>query len=200
MSTYPVSPTLTTSPPASRRTIVCGMLAGALLVAVPPLVEYVAGDFFLLLPVALVLMLVALPGLRRHQGGQDGPIGAVGLRMVTTGLVVAVATMVLGSILLDSVPPAVQDVAEPVLVLIAGLAALAAVAGLVMVSIGMLRAGVYPVLAVVLFGAGLVLALLAEIVEQSLSGPVPMLLDVLPPTLFAASGLGLLGLSHSARS
>lgn len=188
-------------PPAvPRRSLVAGLIAGSLLVAVPPLVEYVADDFILLLPVALVLMLVALPGLRRRQHGADEPAGRIGLRLVNLGLLVAIVTVVVGSLVLDALPAAVQTVAEPLLMLVAAVAALGAVVGLVLLTVGMARARVYPLLAVVLFGPCLVLALVAEAIEQTLSGPVPMVLDVLPPTLFVASGLGLLGLSLAARS
>ena len=187
-------------PVAPRRSIVAGFVAGGLLVAVPPLVEYVADDFFLLLPVALLLMLVALPGLRRAQHGADEPHGRGGLRMLNLGLLAAIGIMVVGSIALDALPARAQTVTEPLLMLVAGVAALTAVGGLILLSAGMVRAGVYPVLAVALFGPGLVLALVAELVEQTLTGTVPMILDVLPPTLFVASGLGLLGIVAAARA
>jgi hypothetical protein len=188
-----------TEPGVPRHAVTAGLLAGGLLVVTPALVELVADDLFVLLPVALVAMLVALPGLRRHQQGLDGRAGSLGIRLLNAGLLGAIVIMVAGSLALDSLSSGLQDVAEPVLLLLAGLAALAAVVGLVLLAAGMVRARVYPVPAVLLFGGGLVLALVVEAWEQSLTGAVPVVLDVLPPVLFTATGVGLLGIAVAAR-
>ena len=184
---------------APRLSIAAGLCAGVLLVAVAPLTELVAGDFFMLLPVALVLVVVALPGLRAVQGGADGSAGRAGLRMLALGLLSAVVLVVVGSLALDALPEGTADVVEPLLLLAAGVAALVAIAGLGCLTAGMLRAGTYPRAAVLLFGPVLLLGLVAEVVEQSMSGGIPTVLDVLPPVLFLVSGLGLLGIVRSAR-
>jgi hypothetical protein len=196
------APTTLPAPPdhaASRTGVVAGLLAGGLLVVVPALVELVAGDLFVLVPIALLAMLVALPGLRRHQRGLDGRAGSLGLRLLNTGLLGAIAVVVVGSIALDSLSSGAQDVAEPVLMLLAGLCAGAAILGLVLLTTGMVRARVYPVPAVLLFGVGLVLGLATEVWEQSLTGAIPTALDVLPPALLTATGVGLLGIALAAR-
>jgi len=48
------------------------------LVVVPVLVEFVSGDAFLLMGLAGLLVLAALPGIRRIQLGADGRSGTWG--------------------------------------------------------------------------------------------------------------------------
>lgn len=201
-STAPGSPTVTRPSTPAHATptysLIAGATAGGLLLAVAPLTELVAGDFFLLLPLALVLMLVALPGLRAAQGGADGAAGRLGLRMLTLGLLGAVLLVVVGSLVLDSMSSGAADATEPVLLVAAGAATVAAIVGLGLLTAGMVRASVYPRGAVLLFGPVLLLALVVEVLEQSVSGSVPTALDVLPPVLFFSSGLGLLGIVRAA--
>jgi hypothetical protein len=206
MTTHPATSAATGVAPArapaeaSRLAVGSGLLAGGLLAVVPALVELVGDGFFVLLPVALLAMLVALPGLRRHQDGRDGHAGKLGVAMVNLGLLGAVLVMVAGSLVLDSLSARAQDSLEPLLMGTAAAGAVAAAVGLVLLTVGMLRARLYPAPAVVAFGPGLVLALVAETWEQTLTGPVPLLLDVLPPTFFTLTGLGLIGIALAARA
>lgn len=173
------------------------MCSGLLLIVVPLLVEFVAGEFFLLLGVALLLLVFALPGLHRLQRGADGRLGRWGVRLTICGLVVVAALVLVGELLLGS---AESDVAEAVLSVLAALSMLAAVAGLVMFAIGITRSSVYPSAGMWLFLGGMVVALVSESFEQSLQGPVPTLADILPPAGFIVAGLGLVALGLSARS
>lgn len=118
------APDLVTPAPATlgRGVRVCAGLAGVLLVVTPPLVEFVAGDFFLLLPLALLLALIALVALIRRRSALN-PLGQIGLKVAVSALVVAIAS---------------------------------------------------------------------EVFEQSLTGPVPTLADLVPPLAFFLTGVGLL--------
>lgn len=183
--------------PTWRVTPILTLCSGLLLIVVPLLVEFVAGEFFLLLGVALLLLVFALPGLHRLQRGADGRLGRWGVRLTICGLVVVAALVLVGELLLGS---AESDVAEAVLSVLAALSMLAAVAGLVMFAIGITRSSVYPSAGMWLFLGGMVVALVSESFEQSLQGPVPTLADILPPAGFIVAGLGLVALGLSARS
>ena len=114
---------VTPTPPTLGRGVrICAGVAGVLLVITPPLVEFVAGDFFLLLPLALLLALIALVALIRQRSALS-PLGRIGLTVAASALVVAIAS---------------------------------------------------------------------ETYEQSLTGPVPTLADVVPPLAFVLTGVGLL--------
>lgn len=176
---------------------VLAMVAGALLVVVPLLVEFVDGDFFALMGIMALTLLASLPGLRRAQAGRDGASGRRGLRMLVGGLVV-VAVLIASADALDAaVSGATQDVVETVFMLLAALAALAAMAGTILFGHGLLRAQVLPARWVWTFLAGMVLALVSESFEQSLAGTVPRLADVLPPLGFIVAGVGLLGIGSA---
>ncbi len=71
-------------------------------------------------------------------------------------------------------------------------------AGVVSFSIGMTRARVFPRPAIWVFLGGMAVALLAEAFEQSLSGGVPVVADVLPVVGFMVAGGGLLLLGRAA--
>lgn len=119
-----VAPDLVTPAPVTlgRGVRICAGVAGVLLVLTPPLVEFVAGDFFLLMPLALLLALIALVALIRRRSALS-PLGRIGLKVAVCALVVAIAS---------------------------------------------------------------------EVFEQSLTGPVPRLADVVPPLAFFLTGVGLL--------
>ena len=172
--------------------------AGALFVVVPMLVEFVSGDAFLLMGVAGLLVLAALPGLRRLQRGADGRSGSWGLRLTMVGLCSLVVLILSGDLIDAAVSGTAQDVAEAGFMLVGGLAGLATLLGIVLFSVGMTRARVFPPAAIWVFLGGMVLAFVSETFEQSLRGPVPWLADTLPPLGFMVAGLGLLAIGLSA--
>lgn len=174
------------------------LAAGGLFVVVPVLVEFVSGDAFLLMGVAGLLVLAALPGLRRLQEGADGKSGSWGLRLTVVGLCSLVVLILSGDLIDAAVSGGAQDVAEAGFMLIGGLAGLATLLGIVLFSVGMTRARVFPAAAIWVFLGGMVLAFVSEAFEQSLRGPVPWLADTLPPLGFVVAGLGLLAIGYSA--
>lgn len=172
--------------------------AGALFVVVPVLVELVTGDAFLLMGLAGLLFLAALPGVRRVQEGADGRAGAWGLRLIYLGLSALVVLILSGDLIDATVDGTAQEVAETVFLLVGALSGVAMVVGVVLFSIGMTRARVFPAAAIWVFLGGMVVALVSEAFEQSLRGPVPWLADTLPPLGFMAAGVGLLAIGYSA--
>ena len=201
MSAQSVSPVQATRTKrvTSRRTSTLTMIAGVLFVVVPLLVELVSGDAFALMGVALLVLLAALPGLRRLQAGRDGALGRWGLRMVVAGLVAMVGLVLSGDLLDAALSGGAQEVAEGVWLAVAAVAALSALAGVVAFSVGLTKARVLAPAGIWGFLAGMTLGLVSESFEQSLSGPVPWLADLLPPLGFMAAGAGLLLLGLSAR-
>ena len=174
--------------------------AGVLFVVVPVLVEFVSGDAFLLMGVAGLLVLAALPGLRRLQHGADGRSGSWGLRLTMVGLCSLVVLILSGDLIDAAVSGTAQGVAEAGFMLVGGLAGLATLLGIVLFSVGMTRARVFPPAAIWIFLGGMVVAFVSESFEQSLRGPVPWLADTLPPLGFMVAGIGLLAIGHSALS
>jgi hypothetical protein len=174
------------------------LAAGGLFVVVPVLVEFVSGDAFLLMGVAGLLVLAALPGLRRLQDGADGRSGSWGLRLTVVGLCSLVVLILSGDLIDAAVSGGAQDVAEAGFMVVGGLAGLATLLGIVLFSVGMTRARVFPAAAIWVFLGGIVLAFVSEAFEQSLRGPVPWLADTLPPLGFIVAGLGLLAIGYSA--
>ena len=194
---------MTTTAPATvrtgpARTPLLLRLAGALMVVVPLLVELVSGDAFALIGLPLLLLLCSLPGLRRLQHGRDGRAGAWGLRLTTGGLAAMVVLVVSADPLAAAFSGSAEAVAETAWLAVATVAALAAVVGVVMFAVGLTRARVLSPVGVWLFLVGLAGGLVAESFEQSLSGPVPWVADVLPPLGFVVAGVGLLLLGRSA--
>lgn len=181
-----------------RTTGVLTLVAGALFVVVPLLVEFVSGDAFALMGLAGVMVLVALPGLRRLQQGADGRAGSWGLRLVFAGLVVLVALVVSGDPLDTALDGTAQAVVEGVFAVLGVVSVLALLVGVILFSVGMTRAAVFPRPAIWVFLGGMTLALGSEAFEQSLRGPVPTLADVLPVLGFVVAGLGLLLLGRAA--
>ena len=160
-----------------------------------PLVELVAGEFFLLLGVAALLLVLALPGLHHQQKGADGALGRWGVRVSVGGLLLAGALIVVAEAVLDAIGAA--DTGETVVGVLAALSALAVLVGLVLFGVGMSRSHVYPAAGIWLFLGGMVVALVSESVEQSLRGPIPTLADVRPPAGFVVAGVGLVVLGRA---
>lgn len=183
----------------SRRTSSLTAAAGALFVVVPVIVQFVAGDAFLLMGLALLLVLAALPGLGRVQMGRDGAWGRWGLRLTGAGLGTMVVLVLSGDALDAWLGGTAQDVAEGVWLLAATVAAVSALVGIVSFSIGMTRARVLDPSGIWLFLGGMTAGLISESIEQSLRGPVPWSADAVPPVAFAIAGCGLLTLARSAR-
>lgn len=189
------------APPIVRghRTSTLTLIAGALFVVVPLLVEFVSGDAFLLVGVALLLLATALPGLRRLQAGRDGQLGRWGLRLTLAGLIGMVVLVLTGDLVDAILSGAAQSVAEGVWLVAAAVAALSALAGVIAFSVAMTRAKVLAPVGIWVFLGGMTLGLVSESFEQSLRGPVPWLADVLPPLGFVMAGVGLVLLGRSAR-
>jgi hypothetical protein len=72
-----------------RLSAAAAIVAGAMLVVAVPLTELVSGEFFLLAPLALLLLLLSAPGLRTTIPGAGGRPGALAVRALVTGAVVA---------------------------------------------------------------------------------------------------------------
>lgn len=174
------------------------LAAGGLFVIVPLLVEFVSGDAFLLMGVAGILVLSAMPGLRRHQGGADGRTGAWALRLTMGGLCTLVLLILSGDLVDAAVSGSVQTVVEVVFMMVGGAATLALLLGIVLFSAGMTRARVFPPAAIWVFLGGMVVALVSELFEQNIQGPVPWLADTLPPLGFIVAGIGLLAIGRAA--
>lgn len=196
MSVQTLSPTSTR---VGHRASVLTLLAGTLFVIVPPVVELVTYDAFLLMGVALLLLVAALPGLHRLQAGRDGRLGRWGLRLTVAGLLAMVVLVLSGDILDAALSGTAQSVAEGLWALVAGLSALSALGGLIAFSIGLTRGRVLAPAGIWLFLSGMTLGLVSESFEQSLTGTVPWLADVLPPMGFMTAGVGLVALGLSAR-
>ena len=163
------------------------------------LVEFVAGEMFALMGLALIMLLLALPGLRRLQDGRDGWAGRWGLHLTLAGIVVMVVLVVSGDALDAMLDGTAQSIAETVYLALLAVAAVSALAGIVMFSIGLTRARVLDPRGIWLFLGGMVLGLVSESFEQSLRGPVPWLADLLPVVGFIGAGAGLIVLGLSAR-
>lgn len=174
------------------------LAAGALFVVVPLLVEFVSGDAFLLMGVAALLALAALPGLRRMQHGADGRRGKWGLRLAVSGLCALVVLILSGDLIDAAVSGAAESVAKAVFVVVGALGGIAVILGVVLFSMGMTRARVFPRAAIWVFLGGMVLGFVSEAFEQTLRGPVPWLADTLPPLGFVVAGMGLLAIGRAA--
>jgi hypothetical protein len=191
--------TLTHEPSRSRRlTPFLTLAAGVLFIAVPPVVELVTYDAFALMGLAGVLVLAALPGLRRLQRGADGRAGSWGLRLTMGGLFALVLLIVSGDPIDAVVSGGFQTVVEGLFMLVGGAATLALLLGIVLFSVGMTRARVFPPAAIWVFLGGMMLGLVSELFEQSLQGSVPWLADTLPPLGFVIAGFGLLAIGRAA--
>jgi len=183
---------------SSRATAWLTLAAGSLFVIVPLLVEFVSGDAFVLMGVAGLLVLLALPGLRRMQRGADGRAGRMGLRLIVGGTIVLVVLIFTGDPLDAALSGTAQEVVEGVFAVLGVASVLALFTGVLSFSIGMTLARVFPRPAIWVFLGGMALALLTEAFEQSLSGTVPTVADVLPVLGFMVAGGGLLMLGRSA--
>ena len=181
-----------------RLTPYLALAAGALFVVVPMLVEFVSGDAFLLMGVAGLLVLAAMPGIRRRQHGADGRAGAWGIRLTMAGLCSLVVLILSGDAIDAAVSEGAQAVAEGLFMVVGAAATLGLLLGILLFSVGMTRARVFPPAAIWVFLGGMLLGLVSELFEQSLQGPVPWLADVLPPLGFVTAGLGLLASGRAA--
>lgn len=192
-------PTTTSRRQASHRTSSLTLAAGAMFVVVPPIVELVVGDAFVLMGVALALVLAAIPGLRRLQAGRDGRLGAWGVRLAPAGLLTLLVLVFSGDLLDAAFDGTAQAVVESVYLAVGAAAVMAALGGVLLFSWGMTRAHVLSPGGIWIFLGGVTMALVSETIEQSLRGPVPWLADVLPPAGFIVAGLGLFLMGRSAR-
>ncbi len=174
------------------------LAAGAMFVVVPLVVQLVSSDAFALMGLAGLIFLAALPGLRRVQGGADGRSGLWGLRLTMAGLGSLVVLVLSGDAIDAVVSGGAQDVAELLFALVGAAAGLALLVGVVLFSVGMTRAKVFPSAAIWVFLGAMVMALVSESFEQSLRGSVPWLADALPPLGFMVAGVGLLAIGRSA--
>ena len=183
----------TVSPITSRaghRTSLLTLIAGGLFAVVPLVVEFVTGDAFVLMGLALLLLLCALPGLHRLQAGRDGGLGRWSVRLTVGGIIGLIAAVVGSEVVV---------LGEAAWMSIAAASALVALVGVISFSVAMSRARVLAPRGVWTFLGGMTLGLVSESFEQSLDGAVPWLADVLPPAGFVAAGLGLVALGLSAR-
>lgn len=189
--------TLSASPARFESRSVRPLLAisGTLFIVVPLLVEMVDDDLLALFPLALLTLVAAMPGIRRAQAGDDGETGRWGMRLTGIGLVGAVTVFVVGGFLGVETGSA----AEVALMAVALSLTAAALVGIGLFCLGMLRARRFSVSAVRVFAGGLVFALAAEVIEQSLPGRVPLLADLAPPLGFVTCGIGLLLVAVAAR-
>jgi hypothetical protein len=192
------SDTIRPAPTRRSATAYLTLAAGGLFAVAPLLVEFVTGDAFLLMGVAGVLVLAALPGLRRLQRGADGHAGAWGLRLTMGGLCSLVVLILSGDLIDAAVSGNAQTVVEAVYMVVGGAATLALLLGIVLFSVGMTRARVFPPAAIWVFLGGMIMAMVSELFEQSLQGPVPWLADMLPPLGFVIAGIGLLAIGRAA--
>lgn len=104
--------TMTAARPTSTWPVVVGFIGGGLLAALPALVELVADDFIVLLPIALILAFVAVRPLR----------GSTTHRVFVWVLVLAVASEVLEQVAFPDEVPAWADAAPLVFFTVAGVA------------------------------------------------------------------------------
>lgn len=190
--------TIQTTTPRLAVSAYLTLAAGAMFVVVPLVVQLVSGDAFALMGLAGLLFLAALPGLRRVQGGADGRSGLWGLRLTMAGLGSLVVLIISGDAVDALVSGGAQDAAELLFALVGAAAGLALLAGVVLFSLGMTRARVFPPAAIWVFLGAMVIALVSESFEQSLRGSVPWLADALPPLGFVVAGVGLLAIGRSA--
>jgi hypothetical protein len=194
MTSTSITPTATRG---ARMTAGLTLAAGALFVVVPLLEGFVSDDAFALMGLAGLLVLLALPGLRRIQEGADGRAGSVGLRLMLGGLVLVVALVLSGDLLDAALSGTAQAWAEGAFAVLGVASVLALFAGVLSFSVGMTRARVFPRPAIWVFLGGMALALVAEAFEQSLSGAVPGLADLLPVVGVVVAGCGLLMLGSA---
>lgn len=190
--------TIQTTTPRLAVSAYLTLAAGAMFVVVPLVVQLVSGEAFALMGLAGLLFLAALPGLRRVQGGADGRSGLWGLRLTMAGLGSLVVLIISGDAVDALVSGGAQDAAELLFALVGAAAGLALLAGVVLFSLGMTRARVFPPAAIWVFLGAMVIALVSESFEQSLRGSVPWLADALPPLGFVVAGVGLLAIGRSA--
>ena len=114
--------------------------------------------------------------------------------MVNLGLLVAIVTMVVGSIVLDSLSAGAQTVAEPLLLLVPGCRARRGRRA-VMLAVGHGARPRVPALAVAPVRAGLVLALVVEAWSRPSPGPCRWCWTCCRRRCSSASGVGLLGIA-----
>ncbi len=196
--------TVTTADPGTahrgHRASLLTLAAGGVFVVVPLLVEFVSGDAFALMGLALLLLLAALPGLRRLQGGRDGGTGKWGLRATVAGLVGMAVLVLTGDLLDAALSGSAQAVAEGAWLVVGLVSVLAALGGVIAFSVGLTRARVLSAAGIWVFLVAMTVGLVSESFEQSLSGAVPWLADVVPVVSFVAAGVGLILLGRSARA
>jgi hypothetical protein len=169
-----------------RLSAAAALTAGVLLIAAVPLTELVSGEFFLLAPLALLLLLAAVPGLRSTIPDGGGQIGRLAVRALLGGALVAGLLLLLeGPLTAAGAPDALGWVAA----LAAGICALGwfALAG------AALRSGGEPRWAWTVLLVAPVVGTPAEAFAQI------QVLDLIGVTCVAAVGAALVGLGLELR-
>jgi hypothetical protein len=103
--------------PPTRWAVVTAYVAGGLLAVVPLLVEFVVGDFIVLMPIALLLSVIAPFGLRIRRR-RAFPLFVV-------ALVVALVSETVEQVIFPDSVPWLADVVPPAAFVLTGLALLA---------------------------------------------------------------------------
>ncbi len=143
------------------------MAAGALLIVAFLLTEFVADDFFYLIGLVFLLLLVALPGLQARQAGRSGLLGRIGFfasLLGTAFLVILFAVVGVAEAFLGFDP---EGNAIAGLILIVSF--IAFMVGVILFGIATARAGVLPRLAAVLLALGFPLALAIDMLTGAFS-------------------------------
>ncbi len=143
------------------------MAAGALLIVAFLLTEFVADDFFYLIGLVFLLLVVALPGLQARQAGRSGLLGRIGFFVSLLGaafLVVLFAVVSVAEAFFGFDP---EENAVAGLILIVSF--IAFMVRVILFGIATARAGVLPRLAAVLLALGFPLALAIDMLTGAFS-------------------------------
>ncbi len=171
-----------------RESGLLSMLAGLVLVATVFLTELVHDDMFYLVAVALLLLLLAVPGLHASQGGRDGRAGRVGAWLMAVGsaiIALIVSVVGLAALLTDFDP---EEAGWAFAILVAGFLALAI--GSLVFGIATARAGVLPPLAGIVLAIALPVGILIDVVGAALdAGEIGFYIGV-PAFAIALAWLG----------
>lgn len=169
-----------------RLSSAAAVASGVLLIAAVPLTELVSGEFFLLAPLALLVLLVAVPGLRSTIPGGGGRAGVVATRALVGGALAAGTLLLLEG-------PLTNAGAPDLLGWVAALAAVVFALGWFGLAGVALRAGGAPRWAWVVLLVAPVVGVPAEAFAQI------QVLDLIGVTCAALVGAALVGLGLELR-